>query len=144
MKCFKTFVCGCMMAVCAASWAADYTWMSSPADALWNTTSLNWNSGEAWVDGNNAIFGSSSSTTVTLEGNRTAADISVNGYTFEGSSSLSLHYFHIFDMFLKKRQVFWRLLIVSNLFFCEFLIIFPCLNDTTKICRYQEISNIFK
>ena len=89
MKCFKTFVCGCMMAVCAASWAADYTWMSSPADALWNTSSLNWNSGEAWVDGNNAIFGSSSSKTVTLEGNRTAADITVNGYTFNGSSTLS-------------------------------------------------------
>ena len=73
----------------AVSYAADYTWMSNPADALWNTTSLNWNSGEAWVDGNNAIFGSSSSKTVTLDGNRTAADISVNGYTFEGSSSLS-------------------------------------------------------
>ena len=68
MKCSTTFVCGCMMAVCAPSWAADYTWMSSPADALWNTTSLNWNSGEAWVDGNNAIFGSSSSKTVTLGG----------------------------------------------------------------------------
>ena len=89
MKSFKTFVCGCMMAVCVTSWAADYTWMSSPADALWNTSSLNWNSGEAWVDGNNAIFGSSSSKTVTLEGNRTAADITVNGYTFNGSSTLS-------------------------------------------------------
>ncbi|MBR3220994.1 MAG: hypothetical protein IKF72_02080 [Kiritimatiellae bacterium] len=89
MKCSTTFVCGCMMAVCAPSWAADYTWMSSPADALWNTTSLNWNSGEAWVDGNNAIFGSSSSKTVTLDGNRTAADITVNGYTFNGSSTLS-------------------------------------------------------
>ena len=89
MKCSTTFVCGCMMAVCAPSWAADYTWMSSPADALWNTTSLNWNSGEAWVDGNNAIFGSSSSKTVTLGGNRTAADITVNGYTFNGPSALS-------------------------------------------------------
>ena len=69
--------------------AADYTWMSSPANAYWNTSSLNWNSGEAWVDGNNAIFGSSSSKTVTLDGNRTAADITVNGYTFNGSSTLS-------------------------------------------------------
>lgn len=72
-----------------AVWAADYTWMASPADAHWNTTSLNWNSGEAWVDGNNAIFGTSSSKTVTLDGNRTAADISVNGYTINGTSSLS-------------------------------------------------------
>jgi len=75
--------------VSVPAFAADYTWMSSPADALWNTTSLNWNSGEAWVDGNNAIFGSSSSKTVTLDGNRTAADITVNGYTFNGSSTLS-------------------------------------------------------
>ena len=82
MKGFTTVVCGCMVVVCSTSWAADYTWMSSPADAYWNTSSLNWNSGEAWVDGNNAIFGSSSSKTVTLDGNRTAADISVNGYTF--------------------------------------------------------------
>ena len=81
--------CGGVVAVGLQAQAADYTWMSSPVDALWNTTSLNWNSSEAWVDGNNAIFGSSSSKTVTLDGNRTAADISVNGYTFEGSSSLS-------------------------------------------------------
>ena len=82
-------LCGGVVAVGLQAQAADYTWMSSPVDALWNTTSLNWNSSEAWVDGNNAIFGASSSKTVTLDGNRTAADISVNGYTFEGSSSLS-------------------------------------------------------
>ena len=75
--------------VSVSAFAADYTWMSSPADALWNTTSLNWNAGVAWADGNNAIFGSSSSKTVTLDGNRTAADITVNGYTFNGSSTLA-------------------------------------------------------
>ena len=67
----------------AVAYAANYTWMSSPADALWNTTSLNWNSGEAWVDGNNAIFGSSSSKTVTLDGARTVGDMTFrDGYTF--------------------------------------------------------------
>ena len=38
------------MVVMGGAFAADYTWMSSPADANWNTTSLNWNTGEAWVD----------------------------------------------------------------------------------------------
>ena len=81
--------CASLAVMGSVARAADYTWMSSPADALWNTTSLNWNSGVAWVDGNNAIFGSSSSKTVTVDGNRTAADITVNGYTFNGSSTLS-------------------------------------------------------
>lgn len=47
------------------AYAADYTWMASPADAIWNGTSLNWNSGAAWADDasapNNAIFPYSSS-----------------------------------------------------------------------------------
>ncbi|MBR2837311.1 MAG: hypothetical protein IKE55_00855 [Kiritimatiellae bacterium] len=89
MKLAAIYLCCGTAAVAMAVRAADYAWMSSPADAYWNSTSLNWNSGEAWVDGNNAIFGASSSKTVTLDGNRTAADISVNGYTFKGSSTLS-------------------------------------------------------
>ena len=46
-------------------YAVDYTWLASPADAAWNTTSLNWNSGAAWVDDasspNSAIFPDTSS-----------------------------------------------------------------------------------
>ena len=77
----------------AVAHAADYMWMSSPADALWNTTSLNWNSGEAWVDGNNAIFGSSSQTAVNIDGSRTATAITVSSgdYTFSGTDTLTLN-----------------------------------------------------
>ena len=60
-------------AASVSAFAADNTGMSSPVDALWNTTSLNWNSGEAWVDGNSVIFGSSASKSVTLDANRTVA-----------------------------------------------------------------------
>lgn len=61
-------LCASIAVTGAVAHAADYMWMSSPADALWNTTSLNWNSSEAWVDGNNAIFGSSSQTAVNIDG----------------------------------------------------------------------------
>lgn len=73
--------------------AADYTWMSSPEDSNWNTTSLNWNSGEAWVDGNNAIFPASSSVkTITLSAARTANDVTVNGtgWTFNGGKLMTV------------------------------------------------------
>ena len=53
------------MLLSGGAYAADYTWMASPADANWNTSSLNWNSGEAWADDstapNNAVFPSTSS-----------------------------------------------------------------------------------
>ncbi len=72
---------------------ADYTWMSSPASANWDTTSLNWNSGEAWSDGNNAIFpASTSSKTITLSAARTANNVTVNGtgYTFTGGKLMTV------------------------------------------------------
>ena len=80
------------------AYAADYTWMASPADALWNVTSFNWNSGEAWVDSssspNNAIFPEvSSQKTITLPSGETrhVNNMTVNGaYTFGGSGSIGL------------------------------------------------------
>ena len=68
----------------------DYTWMASPANAAWDGTSLNWNSGEAWADGNNAIFGSSSETTVTVGSPRLVNDLTINNvaYTFNGTGPL--------------------------------------------------------
>ena len=68
----------------------DYTWMSSPANAAWDGSSLNWNSGEAWADGNNAIFGASSETTVTIDSPRLVNDLTINdvAYTFNGAGPL--------------------------------------------------------
>ncbi len=68
----------------------DYTWMASPATAAWDTSSANWNSGEAWADGNNAIFGASSQTTVTIGAERLVNDLTINNvaYTFNGTGPL--------------------------------------------------------
>ena len=68
----------------------DYTWMASPATATWDGTSLNWNSGEAWADGNNAVFGSSSETTVAVGSERLVNDLTINNvaYTFNGTGPL--------------------------------------------------------
>ena len=74
----------------AAFVPTDYTWMASPANAVWDGTSLNWNSGEAWADGNNAIFGASSETTVTVGSERIVNDLTINdvAYTFNGTGPL--------------------------------------------------------
>lgn len=80
------------------TYAADYTWMASPADANWNTSSLNWNSGEAWEDNasapNNAVFPSTSSKkTISIPSGETRRvnDLAVNGaYTIQGDGKLDL------------------------------------------------------
>ncbi|MBQ7235263.1 MAG: hypothetical protein IJS36_07630, partial [Kiritimatiellae bacterium] len=70
--------------------AQDYTWMASPANANWDGSSANWNSGEVWVDGNNAVFGSSSQTTLNVGSERLVNDLTVNNvaYTFNGAGPL--------------------------------------------------------
>ena len=70
--------------------AQDYTWMASPANGSWDGTSANWNAGEAWADGNNAVFGTSSQTTVTVASERLVNDLTVNDvkYTFNGTGPL--------------------------------------------------------
>ncbi len=37
--------------------AADQTWIHANANNNWSTTDLNWDTGVAWTNGNNAIFG---------------------------------------------------------------------------------------
>ena len=75
--------------VCAASLcgAADATWMSNPADALWNFTSLNWGAGAAWTDGDNAVFGASETKAITIEEDVAPSSVSVtaDGYSFDGT-----------------------------------------------------------
>jgi len=74
----------------AAVVAQDYTWMSSPANASWDGSSANWNDGAAWADGNNAIFGASSQTTVAVPVERLVNDLKLNdvAYTFNGTGPL--------------------------------------------------------
>ena len=69
------------LALAAMPAAADtFTWMASPADANWNASSPNWNSGTAWIDGNDAVFpDASSQKKITLSAMRTANDVTVNG-----------------------------------------------------------------
>ncbi|MBR4611499.1 MAG: hypothetical protein IKO40_02160 [Kiritimatiellae bacterium] len=76
--------------------ATTYTWKASPADANWNTSSLNWTTdgtdAVAWTnniaDPNNAVFGDSSQKTITIGGIRRINDLTINkgGYNFTGSS----------------------------------------------------------
>ena len=74
------------------TYAADYTWMANPADANWNATSLNWNSGAAWVDNssapNNALFLTSSQKAISIPSGETrhVNNMTVGGanYTFTG------------------------------------------------------------
>ena len=86
-------VCGGL--ICAtANAATTYTWKASPADANWNTSSLNWTTdgtdSVAWMnnadDPNNAVFGDSSQKTITVGGIRRINDLTINKgtYTFSG------------------------------------------------------------
>ncbi|MBQ8125751.1 MAG: hypothetical protein IJ173_07680 [Kiritimatiellae bacterium] len=70
--------------------AQDYTWMASPANATWDASSANWNGGAAWADGNNAIFGASSQTALTVPSERLVNDLTINNvaYTFNGAGPL--------------------------------------------------------
>ena len=60
----------------ASAGATDYTWLAAPANAIWDTSSANWSGGSGtWVDDasapNNATFGSSSKTTLTVPAGET-------------------------------------------------------------------------
>ncbi|MCR5752801.1 MAG: hypothetical protein K6G91_12670 [Kiritimatiellae bacterium] len=81
-----------------SAYAADYTWMASPADAEWNASSLNWNSGVAWEDNasapNNAVFPSASSQkTIAIPSGQTryVNNLDMRGaYTIQGDGKLDL------------------------------------------------------
>ena len=74
--------------------AADYTWLASPVSGNW-LTDANWDQG-AWDEtatANAAIFGASSQTSVDVNGDVTAASVTVDGadYTFGGAGTLMLN-----------------------------------------------------
>ena len=78
----------------AACLATDYTWLASPLSANW-LTDANWDQG-AWDEtatANKAIFGASSQTSVDVNGDLTAASVTVDGadYTFGGAGTLMLN-----------------------------------------------------
>ena len=86
-------IIGCM-AMAFAVGAADYTWLASPVSGNW-LTDANWDHG-AWDEtatANAAIFGASSQTSVDVNGDVTAASVTVDGadYTFGGAGTLMLN-----------------------------------------------------
>lgn len=89
LACYAT-----LMAIAAS--AADYVWMGSPQNGDWDGTSLNWNSGEAWVDNeaspNNAVFPSGAARAISVVGDHFVNDITVgaSGYSFGGNGRLTV------------------------------------------------------
>ena len=86
-------IIGCMAAAFAVG-AADYTWLASPVSGNW-LTDANWDLG-AWAEtatANAAIFGASSQTSVDVNGDVTAASVTVDGadYTFGGAGTLTVN-----------------------------------------------------
>ena len=74
--------------------AVDYTWLATPVSGNW-LTDANWDQG-AWDEtatANAAIFGASSQTSVDVNGDVTAASVTVDGadYTFGGAGTLMLN-----------------------------------------------------
>ena len=73
-----------------AATADTYTWLASPPNGYWDTSSLNWSGGTGkWEDNasapNNAIFGSSSQTAVTVPSGQTrlVGDLTVGSAAFK-------------------------------------------------------------
>ena len=94
-----------MVVVVAASailsaWGGTYTWLSTPADGNWNTSSLNWSDGTtdgvAWVDDvsnpNDAVFGTTSTKSVSIGSRRTVNNLTFTGneYSLSGNGPLAV------------------------------------------------------
>ncbi len=79
----------------ATASAATYTWMSSPANGNWDTTSANWNTSAAWVDGNDAVFPETTSQRKpNVTAPRTANNLTINSstsYTIQGVGPLTVN-----------------------------------------------------
>ena len=77
-----------------------YTWLASPANGNWDTSSLNWSDGTtdgvAWVDDasapNDAVFGTTSTKSVSIGSRRTVNDMTFTGneYSLSGSGPLAV------------------------------------------------------
>jgi autotransporter-associated beta strand protein len=83
-------VCGTLLA--GGAGAADFTWLASPATALWNTGDANWSgAGTVWGNGatNNATFGASSAQAVTADAVTLSNLVfTADGYTVGGGPLL--------------------------------------------------------
>src|SRR5512145_24861 len=75
-----------------AAGAADFTWLASPATALWNTGDANWSgAGAVWSDGatNSATFGASAAQAVTADAvTLSNLAFTADGYTVGGGPLL--------------------------------------------------------
>jgi len=71
--------CGLVL-FAASSHAATQTWSNGSSDGLWNTTSLNWDAGTAWVQSNDAVFNATGVGAVNV-----SEPISANSLTFNSS-----------------------------------------------------------
>ena len=80
----------CVAALCGAT---EVVWMNTPADALWNFTSLNWDSGADWTDGNQATFRASDVKSITIDDDVAPSGLYVadDGYEFGGTGTLTLN-----------------------------------------------------
>ncbi len=77
-----------------------YTWLATPADGNWNTSSLNWSDGTtdgvAWVDDasnpNDAVFGTTSTKSVSIGSRRTVNNLTFTGneYSLSGNGPLAV------------------------------------------------------
>lgn len=91
----KLLIIGIAASVAVTDVQGDtYTWLASPADSNWNTTSLNWTDGAKWANDasapNNAVFGSSSQKSVNIGSSIYVNNLTLNdgGYSFNGSGPL--------------------------------------------------------
>ena len=91
----------CMAVATIATFQArggTYTWLASPANGNWDTSSLNWSDGTtdgvAWVDDasapNDAVFGTTLTKSVSIGSRRTVNDLTFTGneYSLSGNGPL--------------------------------------------------------
>ena len=104
MRTEKGMLIGCVAAMGIAGGmvlsvqGGTYTWLASPADGSWNTTSLNWSDGTmegvAWVENasapHDAMFGTTSSKSVNIGSSLHVNDLTFTdkNYSFGGSGAL--------------------------------------------------------
>ena len=93
----------CMVVATIATFqtrGGTYTWLDSPANGTWDTSSLNWSDGTtdgvAWVDDasapNDAVFGTSSTKSVSIGSRREVNDLTIKSadYSFSGNGPLAV------------------------------------------------------
>ena len=97
-----------------------YTWLATPADGNWNTSSLNWSDGTtdgvAWVDDasnpNDAVFGTTSTKSVSIGSRRTVNNLTFTGneYSLSGNGPLAV----VGSVILSTGSTFFRNVLTSG------------------------------